>query len=261
MDGGDDLKERKYIFALGFFDGLHLGHQALMKECCALAKQMGVKTAAISFDKHPKSLVVKEPPVLLTTQAVRQMLLQRYGMEQIHVLSVVPEVMGLPWEEFIQRLVERGAVGFVCGDDFTFGYKGLGKAESLTGYCEAKGLPCVVVSEQTLDGKRISSTLIRSCMESGDLESANRYLGHPHVMMGTVLPGDPARLTVPAGIAVPKGGTYACTAEVDGKSFPATARVRCESNVEVEIPDFEGNLAGRELTLEFYRLLPPEKED
>lgn len=255
------MEENKYIFALGFFDGLHLGHQALMKECCALAKQMGIKTAAISFDKHPKSLVVKEPPVLLTTQAVRQMLLQRYGMEKIHVLPVVPEVMGLPWEEFIQRLLDLGAVGFVCGDDFTFGYKGLGKAESLTGYCEAKGLPCVVVAEQTLDGKRISSTLIRSCMEQGDLEEANRYLGHPHVMMGVVQPGEAPYLSVPAGIALPKVGSYACTATVDGKSHPATVYINAEAAVEVEIPNLEGNPAGRELVLEFERFLSAERKD
>lgn len=254
------MEEKKYIFALGFFDGLHLGHQALMKQCCRLAAEMNVKTAAISFDKHPKSLVVKEPPVLLTTQNVREMLLHRYGMEEIHVLPVVPEVIGMPWEKFIEALLERGAVGFVCGDDFTFGWKGLGKADSLTGFCAARGLPCVVVPEQTLDGNRISSTLIRACMESGDLEAANRYLGHPHVMMGVAQPGPRPCLAVPTGIALPKAGSYACTAAVDGKTYPATAHVGREPKVEVEIPDLEENLAGRELELEFLHLLPTGTE-
>lgn len=254
------METTKYIFALGFFDGLHLGHQALMQQCCRLAEQMGVRTAAISFDKHPKSLVVKEPPVLLTTQTVREMLLHRYGMEKIHVLPVVPEVIGMPWEKFIEALLDLGAVGFVCGDDFTFGWKGLGKADSLTGFCAAKGIPCVVVPEQTLDGNRISSTLIRACMESGDLEGANRYLGHPHVMMGVAQPGPLPYLPVPAGIALPKAGSYACTAAVNGKTYPARAHVGAAPNVEVTIPDFQENLAGRELVLEFLHLLPAETE-
>ena len=252
------MEENKYIFALGFFDGLHLGHQALMKECRSLAARLGVRTAAISFDKHPKSLVVKEPPVLLTTQAVREMLLHRYGMEQIHVLPVVPEVIGMPWEKFIEALLDLGAVGFVCGDDFTFGWKGLGKAESLAGFCAARNLPCVVVPEQTLDGKRISSTLIRACMESGDLEGANRYLGHPHVMMGTVPAGKSVCLPLPEGIALPKQGLYDCTATAEGKSCRTTACVR---ETKVEVPELEADLTGRELVLEFHRFLSGERED
>lgn len=268
------MKADKTIFALGFFDGVHLGHQALLKECCALAARLGAKPAAITFDRHPQSLFLPTPPVLLSTEADRRRLLSRYGMEQVHTLPVVPETMGMPWEKFIEQLLEKGAVGFVCGDDFRFGHRGQGDADKLRAYCEERALPCTVVPEQTLNGKRISSTLIRSRIECGDMESATRYLGHPHVLSGTVVHGQKigrklgfptANLQIPRNVAVPKFGVYACRAVVDGKSYPAVTNVGTRPTVEgsgitVEpwILDFQGDLYGREILLEFYFFLRPE---
>lgn len=268
------MEEIKYIFALGFFDGVHLGHQALLRECCRLAAQMGAKTAAITFDKHPQSLFLDTPPVLLSTEDDRRRLLGRYGMESVYTLPVVPETMNLPWEKFIERLLEKGAAGFVCGDDFRFGHRGVGDATKLRYYCASRDIPCIVVPEQTLNGKRISSTLIRSRIEAGDMESATRYLGHPHVLTGTVVHGQKigrklgfptANLQIPEAVVVPKFGVYACRAVVDGQSFPAVTNVGTRptvagSGVTVEpwILDFQGDLYGREIQLEFYRFLRPE---
>ena len=264
----------KRIFALGFFDGVHLGHQALLRQCCALAQQMQAEPAAITFDAHPQALFLPSPPVLLSTEADRRRLLQHYGIAFVHTLPVTPETMGLPWEAFIGQLLELGAAGFVCGDDFRFGHLGAGDAGTLRAYCEARGLPCIVVSEQTLNGKRISSTLIRSRIEAGDMESATRYLGHPHVLTGTVVHGHQlgrklgfptANLRIPDAVAVPKFGVYACRAVVDGKSYPAVTNVGTRPTVEgsgitVEpwILDFQGDLYDREIRLEFYRFLRPE---
>lgn len=268
------MKADKTIFALGFFDGVHLGHQALLKECCRLAAQMEAKPAAITFDRHPQSLFLDTPPVLLSTEADRRRLLCSYGMEEVHTLPVVPETMSLPWETFIEQLLEMGAAGFVCGDDFRFGHRGLGDAPKLLHYCEVRGLPCIVVPEQALNGKRISSTLIRSRIESGDMESATRYLGHPHVLTGTVVHGQKigrklgfptANLQIPRNVAVPRFGVYACRAFVDGKSYPAVTNVGTRPTVsgtgitvEPWILDFQGDLYGREILLEFYFFLRPE---
>lgn len=268
------MKADKTIFALGFFDGVHLGHQALLKECCRLAAQMEAKPAAVTFDQHPLALFLDKPPVLLSTEKDRRMLLRRYGMEAVHTLSVTPETMGMPWEKFIEQLLQLGAVGFVCGDDFRFGHRGLGNARTLRDYCAERDIPCIVVPEQTMNGKRISSTLIRSRIEAGDMESATRYLGHPHVLTGTVVHGKQigrklgfptANLLIPEAVAVPRFGVYACRAIVDGKSYPAVTNVGVRptvagSGITVEpwILDFQGDLYGREIMLEFYRFLRPE---
>ena len=267
------METNKYIFTLGFFDGVHLGHQALLKACCDLAAELNCETAAITFESHPKSLFT-DPVPLISTVRDRQRLLEQYGIRFVRTCPVNREVMGMPWEAFLEELMEMGAVGFVCGDDFHFGRKGEGNPQKLKEFCEERGLPCRVVSEQTLDGKRISSTRIRGKLEAGDMESATRYLGHPHVLTGTVVHGQKigrtlgfptANLRIPAGVAVPRFGVYATRAVIDGKSYPAVTNVGTRPTVEgtgitVEpwILDFEGDLYGREIRLEFYYFLRPE---
>lgn len=264
----------KRIFALGFFDGVHLGHQALLSECCRLARQLNMRTAAITFETHPQALFVEHVPALLTSAADRQRLLRRYGMEDVYQFPVTEAVMTLPWQAFLEELLEFGAAGFVCGYDFRFGHRGQGNAEKLAAFCRERGLPCIIVPEQDLDGIRISSTYIRRQLETGDMATAVRFLGHPHVFTEKVVPGHQlgrklgfptANLHLPEGIAVPRFGVYACVALVDGKRYPAVANIGTRptvsgSGITVEpwILDYTGDLYGREITLEFYRFLRPE---
>ena len=166
--------KKNMIFALGFFDGVHLGHQALLSECVGLAKEMEAQTAAITFENHPQSLFRKEVPPLLTTLADRVRLLGRYGMSDVITYPVTEAVMGMHWEDFLRALLDRGAVGFVSGDDFRFGRRGEGNAQKLKDFCQARNLPCVIVPEQTLEGVRISSSYIRRQIETGDMATAVR---------------------------------------------------------------------------------------
>ena len=263
----------KRIFALGFFDGVHLGHQALLTACRRLAEEMNSETAAVTFEHHPKSLFAGPVP-LISTVRDRIHLLEQYGIRHVRVYPVTFEVMGKPWEEFLEELMAQGAAGFVCGDDFRFGRRGEGDPQKLSQFCAARGIPCRVVSEQTLDGKRISSTRIRGKIEEGNMESATRLLGHPHTLTGTVVHGHQlgrtlgiptANLRLPGGTVVPKFGVYACRAEIDGKIYPAVTNIGTRptvsgSGVTVEpwILDFSGDLYDREIRVEFYRFLRPE---
>ena len=267
------METNKYIFTLGFFDGVHLGHQALLKACCDLAAELNCETAAITFESHPKSLFA-DPVPLISTVRDRQRLLEQYGIRFVRTYPVNREVMGMPWEAFLEELMEMGAVGFVCGDDFHFGRKGEGNPQKLKEFCEERGLPCRVVSEQTLDGKRISSTRIRGKIEEGNMESATRLLGHPHTLTGTVVRGQQlgrtlgiptANLCLPEGTVVPKFGVYACRAAIDGKIYPAVTNVGTRPTVagagitvEPWILDFSGDLYDRRIRIEFYRFLRPE---
>ena len=268
------MKNEKRIYALGFFDGVHLGHQALLRECCRLAKEHSCATAAITFDAHPQSLFSADPPALISAAPDRTQLLRRYGINHIHMFPVSIEVMSTSWDAFLEHLLENGAIGFVCGEDFRFGHRGEGTAEKLTAFCAERKLPCVIVPEQTMDGKRISSTLIRTFVEAGQMEQARVFLGHPHTLSGRVQHGQKlgrklgvptANLVVPAGVAVPKFGVYVCRVTVDGVSYPAVANVGTRPTVngnhitvEPWILDFTGDLYEKEICLEFYAFLRSE---
>ena len=267
---------KKRIFALGFFDGVHLGHQELLTQCVRLAEQRNCEAAAITFDRHPQSLFLNTPPMLISTLPDRQNLLKRYGIEYIETFPVTKETMATPWQEFLELLVRRGAAGFVCGRDFRFGHRGQGNSGNLQAFCEARGMPCIIVEEQSLDGIRISSTYIRRQIEEGDMATAVRFLGHPYVLTGTVVPGKQlgrrlgiptANLRLPEEAAVPKFGVYACRCIIDDEAYPAVTNVGTRPTVEgrgitVEpwILDYSGDLYGRDITLEFYRFLRREQK-
>ena len=267
---------KKYIYALGFFDGVHLGHQKLLSQCCALATEYGCSTAAITFDRHPKSLFVEKPTVLISSVPDRKLLLSRYGIQSVRVLPVINEVMNLPWQEFLQILLDDGATGFVCGDDFRFGRRGEGSAGKLRQFCQEKNLPCAVVPEQTVDTIRISSTYIRRQIETGDMATAVKFMGHPYTLTGTVVHGQKlgrtlgiptANLHLPAGLAIPRFGVYACCVLIDGTRYAAVTNIGTRPTVAGEgitvepwILDYSGDLYGREITIEFYKFLRPEQK-
>jgi riboflavin kinase/FMN adenylyltransferase len=264
-----------YIFALGFFDGVHLGHQALLSECVRMAGQMDVETAAITFEHHPQSLFREDVPPLLTTLQDRFRLLLRYGIDHVYPFAVTEEMMSTPWEDFLEELIERGAAGFICGQDFRFGRCGEGNAEKLKAFCAQRDLPCSVIPEQTLNGIRISSSYIRRQIGSGDMSTAVRFLGHGHMLTGTVVTGrklghklgfPTANIELPEGVIVPRHGVYACYAYVDKDRYMAVCNVGSRPTVhghqvrtETWLLDFDGDLYGQSVTLEFMYFLRPEQ--
>ena len=241
-----------------------------------MAKAQGCRSAAITFNRHPQACFVAEPPALINTVADRKMLLTQFGMEEIAVYPVTKEVMSTTWRDFLTNLTENGAAGFVCGYDFRFGSKGEGDAEKLQAFCTEKGLSCAVVPEQVLEGVRISSTYIRELLESGRMAEAVRFLGHPHVLTGTVAPGrqlgrtigiPTANIAIPQGVILPKRGVCACKCTVDGAEYVAVTNIGSRPTVEGHevraeswILDFAGDLYGKELTLRFYEFLRPEQK-
>ena len=269
--------ENKTIYALGFFDGVHIGHQALLAACRDLAAEQGCKAGVVTFLGHPDTLVSGVTPPLINTAADRARLLSRYGMEKVVELPFDRRLMEMDYSSFLKLLVTKyGAVGFVCGHDFRFGRKGEGDPVKLADFCREHGFSVMVVPEQKIDGVTVSSTHIRSLLESGDMGEAERFLGHRHILTGTVVPGrrlgrslgtPTANLVLPVGVLIPKFGVYICRCAIDGVSYPAVTNVGTRPTVEgsyvtVEpwILDFDGDLYGKELTLEFYAFLRPERK-
>lgn len=270
------LDMTKRIYALGFFDGVHLGHQALLAACCELARERGCETAAITFDRHPQALFTPQPPKLISTVADRERWLHQYGIQNVRILPVKPEVMGLFWMDFLEKLLADGAAGFVCGDDFRFGAHGTGDRQKLECFCRERGLPCVIVPQQELGGARISSTRIREALEKGELGQANALLGHPYALTSQVVAGrqlgrtigvPTANLHLPEPLLTPAFGVYACKAWVDGAAHLAVTNIGSRPTVgghritvEPWLLDFEGDLYGKTLTLEFFAFLRPEQK-
>ena len=176
------MKE-KTIYALGFFDGVHLGHQALLAACREIAMEYGYRTGVVTFASHPDTLVTGSTPGLINTVSDRERLLRRGGMEIVVTLPFDEALRAMDWQDFYRLLIaQHGAAGFVVGEDFRFGYRGQGNAQKLLAACREAGLPCVIVPEQTLDGVRVSSTHIRTLLEQGRTAEATRFLGHSHIL-------------------------------------------------------------------------------
>ena len=264
------------IYALGFFDGVHLGHQALLTACQELAAKHGCSAGVVTFASHPDTLVKGNTPMLINSPKDREKLLREQNrMEILLTLPFDSAMRSMPWETFLDMLRKHyDAAGFVCGQDFRFGHRGSGNAHALWEYCNRENLPCTVVPDQIVKGIRVSSTYIRRQLEDGHMATAVRFLGHPHILTGKVVHGKAlgrklgiptANLLLPEGLAVPRFGVYVCSCLIDGKRYPAVTNVGTRptvqgSGITVEpwILDYSGDLYEREITLEFHYFLRPE---
>ncbi len=267
----------KTIYALGYFDGVHLGHQALLSACRELARQTGCQSGVVTFLGHPEGLIKGTPPGLINTAQDRRLLLRQYGAEKVVELPFNRALMETAWQEFLAGLVENyDAAGFVCGTDFCFGSGGEGTALLLESFCREQGLSCRLVEQQFLYGVRISSTHIRSLLEQGRLSETAAFSGHLHVLSGCVTEGKQlgrtigvptANLTYPEELLKLPFGVYACRAEVEGKIYTAVTNVGIRPTVsgkgvtvESWLLGFSGDLYGKRLKLSFCEFLRHEEK-
>ena len=267
------------VLALGFFDGVHLGHGGLLKKTSEVANRLGLPAAALTFDTHPDTLVFGAKVPLLNTPEERKNLMQSlYGIDEVLTLHFDRVTMEQPWQEFVRKTLLRTyhAAHVVCGHDYRFGAGGRGTPEKLAKECARLGLGFDCIPEIRMEGQTVSSTLIRSLLEGGETAKAVRFLGHPHILTGTVISGrrlgrtlgiPTANLSVPEGILVPKFGVYAARAVFDGLTRPAVVNIGIRPTVDghtitVEpwILDFDGDLYGHTLRLELTDFLRPEQK-
>ena len=269
------------VIALGFFDGVHLGHGALLRKTAERAAALGVTPAAFTFDRSPREFVTGTPVPLLTTNGERAAIMREYyGIDTVFVEPFDRAMMTMPWEDFITELLVKKyrAVHLVAGHDFRFGHKNEGDSAKLREKCRALGLGCDIIPKVELDGVTVSSTYIRSLVEEGDVERAARFLGHPHILCGTVRHGEgigrrslfpTANLVPEAHIIVPKRGVYATCAHLpDGTVCTGVTNVGVRPTVsdkdvvtvETYLVGFDGDLYGKTLRLDFHAYLRSEKK-
>lgn len=274
------MSEIKRVIALGFFDGVHIGHGALLNKTRERAEELGVVPSVLSFDIHPDNLVFGGEVPLINSALGREDIIRRqFGIDNVVFMHFSPRVMRMPWQEFVDSLVaEMNICWIVIGHDFSCGYKGEGKAEKIKAYCQEKGIGCDIIPPVTLDGKIVSSTHIRSLILNGDMEEANRFLGHPHTLADTVHSGyhlgtrmgtPTINMRFPDGVLVPRHGVYATKVFLgDGSSYVAVTNVGVRPtvsddervNVESHLLDYSGNLYGRQARVEFYKFIRDERK-
>ena len=271
------MKEK--VIALGFFDGVHLGHAALLRRTVEEAARRGVTPAVFTFDRPPKEVLTGTPCPRINSPEDRKDLVQRlFGIREVLMVPFDHEMMTTPWDDFVTNILvgRYHAVHLVAGHDHHFGHKNQGSPELLMEKCRELGLGCDIIPKVEVGGITVSSTYIRRLVEMGQIERANRFLGHPHVLTGTVRHGrglgssrlfPTANLIIPPHVLVPSHGVYVTRATLeDGTSYAAVTNVGTRptvnsgSDITVEacLLDFEGDLYGKTLRVEFFRHLRDE---
>ena len=275
------MDNKKRVIALGFFDGVHLGHAALLERVTEIARRTGAVPAAVTFDNHPENLILGTPTPLLSSPEDRAGLMRRlWGIEDVIVVHFDERMMRMPWDVFVSDYLvkEHGATHLVAGHDFHFGYKGEGNPERLRQKCAELGIGCDIIPKVELDGITVSSSYIRTLLAQGELERANHFLGHPHVFtdtvahgkhLGTTLGFPTVNLNFRPGVLVPAHGVYATRVWLDdGSSYAAVTNIGVRPTVDdgdhltVEgfLLDFSGDLYGKSLRMEFYSYLRGERK-
>lgn len=270
---------KQKVMALGFFDGIHVGHAALINKIKQRAEETGAEPAVLTFDVHPDNLVFKKTVPLINSAEDRENILSRcFGIDDVVVIHFNQRVMHMDWQDFIDELIdEMNLRWIVVGHDFCFGYKGLGTAEKLKAYCAERGVGCDIIPAVCRDGVVVSSTLIRQLIETGEMEKANEYLGHPHTLtdvirtgyhLGTKMGTPTINMSFPQGVIIPCHGVYAAKAYIDGQEYMSVTNVGIRPtvsdsgnvNVESFLLDFCGNLYGHRARIDFYKFLRPERK-
>lgn len=271
---------KKRAIALGFFDGVHIGHAALLNKTKERAAEINAMPSVLSFDVHPDNLVFGHDVPLINDAIGREDIIRRnFGIDNVVFIHFNKHVMRMPWREFADSIISELNIGWmVVGHDFCFGYKGEGTAEKLKAYCEEQGIGCDIIPAVKLDGRVISSTYIRELISDGNIAEANRFLGHPHTLTDTVRSGyhlghklgtPTINMYFPEGVLVPRYGVYAAKVYIeDGSSHIAVTNIGVrptfsdEGKVSVEshLLDYSGNLYGRQARVEFYEFLRGERK-
>lgn len=265
--------------AIGVFDGVHLGHQEVIRRTMADARERGGIAVVITFDRHPAAVVAPaRQPRLIYSLPQKLRALAGLGVEATWLVRFDEAFSRQDGETFVRRLArEFGRLGSICiGETFTFGHKRSGNVALLRRLgaelnFTVHGLPPV-----TWRGQPISSTRIREAIAQGDFAAADRMLGRPYALCASVVPGEglgrelgcPTANLDAQGLVLPPTGVYAALARVADRTWPAAVNIGRRPtlahgadrlHVEAHLLDFDGDLYGRELELTFVEKLRPEQ--
>lgn len=267
------------VLALGNFDGVHLGHQELLKCGLKKAQSLHVRFSVLLFDPHPLKVLYPERKLeLLTGHEERLKLFEKLGVSEVFFLPFTPQLAYTSPEEFVTEiLLKIGAVHVVVGFNYSFGFQGKGSPSNLEEFGKKYGFGVSVIQAQKLNDKVISSTEIRRYLLNGEIDLAQKMMGRSPNIAGKVSHGDgrgrilgypTANLEIHEDLLIPKNGVYAISADIGGKIYGGmmnigvrpTFRTNQERTIEVNFFAYEGDLYGKELIINIEARLRSERK-
>lgn len=263
---------------IGTFDGVHLGHQEIIHQLAAGARQAGLPAVAVTFYPHPAVVLGKRSePYYLTTPDERAGLLNAHGADIVITIPFTPEVAKTSARDFIALLVAHLNMShLLIGPDFALGRDREGNAARLTELGKEFGYTVEIIPPVELDGQPVSSSRVRAALARGDIQEAARLLGRPYHVSGQVVPGDgrgqsigipTANLSLWPDRAIPKSGVYVTHAHVNGRAYGSVTNVGVRPTfntdspsprVETHIFDFNETIYGQDIQVEFLERLRDE---
>jgi riboflavin kinase/FMN adenylyltransferase len=266
------------VVTVGFFDGVHLGHRAVFERTVEAARERGVRSVAITFDRHPREILTPgQEPRLLTTVERKANLIETSGIDVLVALAFTEDLSRVPAEDFVRHVLVEGvhAVHAVMGTNFTFGHHAAGTVDRLPQMGAPYGLTAESVPLLELGGRRVSSSSVREALAAGDLAWPLQALGRHFVLDGEVTSGHgrgrglgypTANLRTWPRLLLPGQGIYAGVAEHRGRRFAAAIDVGTNPtfgaeplHVEAFLLDFDDEeLRGEPLAVSFWERLRDE---
>lgn len=271
--------------ALGSFDGVHLGHQELIRRTVERAKEKGLASGVFTFSNHPKNVIQGKDAVRnILYKREKETIIESLGVDYLFDIPFTNEIMTLPKEDYVKKLLVDTCKAKVvaCGFNHRFGYKAEGDTKALQELGEKYGYEALIMEPFVIDGNVVSSSLIRTLVASGRVDKCPTYMGRYYAINGEVVVGNrlgrtigfpTSNLMIDFSMVTPPNGVYVTYSTYNGKRYPSVTNVGIKptvdgpkgedlksriKNVETHIFDFDNELYGKTITVEFLRKLRDE---
>lgn len=267
------------VIALGTFDGLHLGHTDVINTARNYAERSGLKLAVFTFSNHPLALIRPDlVPVRIISAEEKIKLLESFGVDYLINIPFTEDFAALSPDEFLDRLACFNYRCLVVGENFTYGFLGSGKTETLERSGRKNGFDVIVRPLVKMNGNVVSSTGIRNLIQAGHIEYANRMLGRAYSITGKIVHGEQRghKLGFPTAniellhgeMAVPAPGVYAVTASIEGSIYEGMGNIGNNptfndvehARLEVNLFNCSGDLYGKTMSVQFHKYIRAEKK-
>ena len=267
------------VIALGTFDGLHLGHTDVINTAKDYAERSGLKLAVFTFSNHPLALIRPDlVPVRIISAEEKIKLLESFGVDYLINIPFTEDFAALSPDEFLDRLACFNYRCLVVGENFTYGFLGSGKTETLERSGRKNGFDVIVRPLVKMNGNVVSSTGIRNLIQAGHIEYANRMLGRAYAITGKIVHGEQRgrKLGFPTAniellhgeMAVPAPGVYAVTVSIEGSIYEGMGNIGNNptfndvehARLEVNLFNCSGDLYGKTMSVQFHKYIRAEKK-
>lgn len=266
------------VIALGNFDGVHLGHVKLINTAVEEARRRGVRSAVFTFSNHPKNMLPGKHVKNILYQDEKRSIIESLGVDYMFDVPFTEEILKTTAEDFVKNILVKRlkASAVVCGFNYTYGYKAQGTVETLEAAGKKYGFDVLMIEPFKVKGRVVSSSLIRNLITRGKVERCRLYMGRNYETSGIVVHGDKlgrkfgfptCNIMIDRKMVTPPNGVYVTILHVDGKEYPAVTNVgvkptvgKYKKNIETNIFDFDGDLYGKYIIVEFLKRLRSEKK-